>query len=230
MNTRVLNAQSLTELDLIDAILAQHTIVDYGYVNKVNADKTVDITHAVKPMLLNRRELPETITRNVEVLTFAGAGFSIEWDIKSGDRMLLLGLKDYVRNAGTVVKAESQSSGIHYNRATIKAVPLCVFKTDAKATISIKDGVVKLNADGVECKANKTVKIDGNKIELNGNSKQFVTWTELNSALSQFLTQLTLAMTTTPIVGNGSPQPTWTGMPTTIDISAAKSSTVVTGG
>lgn len=89
-------------------------------------------------------------------------------------------------------------------------------------------------------KSDKTIQIkdwNGNDILLssdgvaiNGNSKEFVTWAELNAALSTFLSQLTVAMTTTPIIGSGSPQATWTGLPTSINIDAAKTATVKTGG
>ena len=67
-------------------------------------------------------------------------------------------------------------------------------------------------------------------LPLYGNSKQFVTWAELNQALTDFMTGLITALTTTPIAGNGAPQPTWTDLPTQIDISGAKTTSVVTGG
>jgi hypothetical protein len=72
--------------------------------------------------------------------------------------------------------------------------------------------------------------IEGSEININGKTKQLVTWSELNQALSTFLNQLTLAMTTTPIIGNGSPQASWIGLPTYIDISSAKTTTIKTDG
>jgi hypothetical protein len=80
------------------------------------------------------------------------------------------------------------------------------------------------------CQPDGKIIATGDTIELNGNSKKLVTYAELNSALSTFLTGLTTALTTTPIIGNGSPQPAWAGLPTSIDISAAETSTVKTGG
>ena len=87
---------------------------------------------------------------------------------------------------------------------------------DQKTTIKNSNGDLILQSNG--------------NLEINGNSKQFVTWTELNTALTTFLTNLTIAMTTTPIIGNGAPQPTWINLPTSIDISSAKTTTVLTDG
>lgn len=66
-------------------------------------------------------------------------------------------------------------------------------------------------------------------VEINGNSDQIVKWAPLNSALSAFVSSLVTALTTTPIAGNGAPQPSWTGLPTSINIDAAKTDKLKTG-
>lgn len=143
-------ATGLSEKDLITNILNNFFIIDYGYINKVNADKTVNVTHAAKPVLLDGTELGETTTDNVEVLTISGTGFSIQWDYKAGDKVLLLGLKDYIPNVGNVSKAEVPKAFLHYDRTTIKAIPLCIFSDKAKVQITVKDGVFKIsNSSGV---------------------------------------------------------------------------------
>ncbi len=194
-------ATGLSDKDLIINILNNFFIVDYGYINKVNPDKTVNITHAVKPVLLDGTELSETTTDNVEVLTISGAGFSINWDYKANDKVLILGLKDYVPKVNNVKKAEVPKSFIHYDRSTIKCIPLCIFNSEAKAKIEIKDGTIAIN----------------------GNSKHFVTWEDLNTALNTFLGLLN---THTHSAG-GSGTPT---TPMTINIASAKTKTIVTGG
>lgn len=143
-------AMSLSEQDLITAILQSFFIVDYGYINKVNADKTVNVTHAAKSVMIDGTELPETTTDNVEVLTLSGAGFSIKWDYKAADKVLLLGLKDYISNVKDVTKAEVPKAFSHYSRATLKAIPLCVFSSDAKVTIEVKDGDITVKAKNVK--------------------------------------------------------------------------------
>jgi len=91
-------------------------------------------------------------------------------------------------------------------------------------------GFIHKSGNSIYMDKDGKILLKGQEINLNGNSKQFVTWTELNTALSQFVTLLNTALTTTPIIGNGSPQSTWTGLPTNIDISAAKTTTIKTGG
>lgn len=146
MNENILNAQNLNERDLIAAILASFYIVDYGYINKVNPDKTVNVTHAVKEKLWNGTELPETVTEDVQVLTICGAGFSVNFDYKAGDRVLLLGLRNYIDDVTKVSSAQPSDVYIHYNRASIKAIPLCVFSDDAKVKIDVTDGKMTITA------------------------------------------------------------------------------------
>lgn len=74
--------------------------------------------------------------------------------------------------------------------------------------------------------ADGTIDVAGKKINLNGDDKHLVTYAELNEAMQKLWT----AMTTTPIAGNGSTQPSWTGLPNGIDISASETTTVQTGG
>lgn len=222
----ILNSQSLSIRDVIEAIVSNKFIVDYGYINKVYPDKTVDVTHSAKPVLLDGTELPETVTHNVEVLVPCGAGLSVRFDWRAGDKVLLLGLKDFVPEADKVTEAKAPKSTVHYSRATLKAIPLCVFDADADTTVDVENGKVTIETDKIVC--------DTNKIELNGNSKQFVTWSELNSALSSFVTNLSTALLAATYV-NAAGTPTvlaWTGgtPPTTIDISSAKTTSVVTGG
>lgn len=173
--TSILNAQSLSERDLIASIVSSFYIVDYGYINKVNGDKTVNVTHAAKPVLTDGTELPETVTSNVEVLTICGAGFCVQWDYKAGDKVLLLGLKNYVPEAGAVKQAEIPKAFVHYTRATLKAIPLCVFSDEAKAKIIVENGKMTITTDD-------TLELDGN------NNGGLVIAPELTKQLG-FLTQ-----------------------------------------
>lgn len=142
-------ATGLSDRDLITNILKNYFIVDYGYINKVNSDQTVNVTHAAKQVLIDGTELTETTTSKVEVLTISGAGFSIQWDYKAGDKVLLLGLKDYVPYVDDVDQAQVPTAFIHYERANLKAFPLCVFNSDAKVQLIIKDGKLDINTEDV---------------------------------------------------------------------------------
>ena len=153
-------AMSLSEQDLITSILQNFFIVDYGYINKVNADRTVNVTHAAKSVLLDGTELQETTSDNVEVLTISGAGFSIQWDYKAKDRVLLLGLKDYIPKVEDVEKAEVPKAFMHYSRSTLKAIPMCIFSDRADVKIKAEGGNLT-----IECKGNCTVKSQHTKLE-----------------------------------------------------------------
>lgn len=158
---------SLSEQDLITSILQSFFIVDYGYINKVNADKTVNVTHAAKQVMMDGTELPETTTDNVEVLTLSGAGFSVKWDYKASDKVLLLGFKDYVESVDNVEKAEVPKAFMHYNRSTIKAIPLCVFSNDAKVTVEVKDGNITVNTKGdVKVTSKKDITVSAKNVKV----------------------------------------------------------------
>ena len=204
--------EKTTERTLIESILSSFYIVDYGFIKAVNPDETINVTHAKQLKTYDGVSLPAMETKNVEVLTLSGSGFSFKFDYKKGDKVLLLGLKDYIKKVEDVNAPSETTVYMHYSRETLKAIPLCVFNKDAKATIVVKDG----------------------KIELNGNDKQFVTWTELNTALTQFVTTLSTALLgATYVNAGGTPTPlAWTAgtPPQSLDISSAKTKTIVTGG
>lgn len=206
-------ALTLTDRDLIKNIVDNYFIIDYGIVSKVNPDKTINVIHAKIPVVINGPALKQMETKNLEVLTTAGGGFSFVFDIKKGDRVLLLGFKNYIESVDDVTAASEVNSALHYTRETMKAFPLCAFNGDAKVTIEAKDGTMKVDTE--------------QKLELNGNSKQFVTWSELNQALQQVITQI---KTHTHAVSGAAagPSPDLTAL--LLDISAAKTTSVVTGG
>lgn len=205
--------QRFTDRDLIDAVVASYFIVDYGFVEKVNEDGTVDVVHAKKPMTTSGEVLPELKTTGLEVLTFSCAELSIHFKAKKGDKVLLLGLKDYLKETENLNAATESGVFLHYSRETMKALPLSAFSGSAKIKIEANNGTLKVDAD--------------KQIELNGKDKQFVTWAELKDALDSFTNALNLHTHTCPSGGGPSSGP---ASPMTIDISAAKTTTVFTGG
>lgn len=227
-NDFIVRPARFTDRDLIEAIVSNFFIVDYGIIKEVNADKTVNVLHAKKLKALNGKVLENMETKNIEVLTLSGSGFALIWDIQKGDKVLLLGLKNPIEKTKDITEPEEPSSCLHYTRETLKALPLCVFSDKAKVKAEIKKGKLNVSAeDDIEltCKNHKVGAKQ--KIELNGNSKQFVTWAELNAALSQFVALVNAHVHTCTAPGSPtSPAVT----PMTIDISAAKTTTVVTGG
>lgn len=213
MGNSIFENEKTTERTLIESILSSFYIIDYGFIKAVNPDKTINVIHAKQLKTYDGTSLKSTITENVEVLTLAGAGFAFKFDYKKGDKVMLLGLKDYIKRVDEVTSASETTTYFHYTRETLKALPLCVFNDKAKVKVDVEGGTMKVTTE--------------KKIELNGSSKQFVTWAELNQALQGLITALN---SHTHSNGNeGSP----TGAPIaplTLDISASKTSTIVTGG
>ncbi len=182
-NSIFLNEKS-TERTLIESILSSYYIIDYGFIKTVNGDETIDVTHAKQLKTMEGETLPATVTKNVEVLTLAGAGFSFKFDYKKGDKVLLLGFKDYIPKTEDVTSATETTAYLHYSRETLKAIPMCVFNGDAKVKVEVKEGTltiecekdVNITAKGncnIEAKQNCTVKsvntkLTGGNVEIGG--------------------------------------------------------------
>jgi hypothetical protein len=140
MNNSIFAAERYNDRNLIESIVSSFFILDYGYIKTVNTDKTVDVIHAKRLKTYTGDSLKPTLTKGLEVLTIAGAGFSVQFDYKAGDKVLLLGLKDYVPKTKDVTSATETTSYLHYSRETMKALPLCVFNSDAKVQIKVENG------------------------------------------------------------------------------------------
>lgn len=147
MGNSVFFGEQYTDRTLIESILASHYIVDYGFIKAVNSDKTIDVTHAKQLKTLDGESLKATVTKNVEVLTLCGGGFSFTFDYKKGDKVLLLGLKDYVPKVEDVTSATETTAYLHYSRETLKAIPLCVFNGDAKVKVEVEKGTLTIECD-----------------------------------------------------------------------------------
>lgn len=148
MARSVFSAQKYTDRDLIESIVSSFYILDYGYIGRVNGDKTVDVVHAKRLKTVSGQSLPETVTKGVEVLTVATNAFSLNTDYQEGDKVLLLGLKNYVQNVGDVTEATETTAFMHYSRSTLKALPLCVFNADAQVKVEVKDGKMAIACKG----------------------------------------------------------------------------------
>ena len=213
MSYSVALSQDLTERSLIESILSSFYIVDYGFIKKVNGDKTVNVIHAKRLKTISGENLAQVETKNIEVLTLSTAGISFNLEYKSGDKVLLLGLKNLVEKVEDTKLATESKIYTHYSRSTLKAIPLCVFNADSLIKIEAAKGSLKINT-------NKNV-------ELNGNTKSFVTWDELNTALQNVIT---LLKSHTHPVPNGTSSTSLELATMALDITSAKTTTIKTGG
>ena len=158
MSNKYVIPEHFTDRSLIESILSSFFILDYGIVNEVNGDNTINVLHSKKLTMLDGSVLPPMETKNIEVLTLSGTGFSIVWDIQKGDKVLLLGLKMLIEKSADVNTPEESKSNLHYSRETLKAFPLCAFNDSAKVKIQIKDGAASIIANdkiNTECKEYK---------------------------------------------------------------------------
>lgn len=111
--------------DLIRQIVAQMFICDYGIVQKVNADKTVDVSHAVQGEYIDGTPVPITVTGSVEVVYPGSSSFAQTWPIAVGDGVLLIGLKDFVKTTKSIQPPKNPPNEFpHYSQDTLKAIPL----------------------------------------------------------------------------------------------------------
>ena len=102
---------------------------------------------------------------------------------------------------------------------------ICIACNNYNLNFTIQEGetvIYSTSADGNTIKSQIKLTVDG-KIELNGSSKTLVTYSELNTALQTLITGLN-SLLATKLDGGGAPGTL------TLDISAAETSTVKTGG
>ena len=107
---------------------------------------------------------------------------------------------------------------------------LVVSSGDPRTAPTLEEGEVAFwSADGVVVKIDKDKKVritGAASIDLNGDSKRFVTWDELNTALQSHTHSAGSLVSTAP----GSPVTGVTGSPVSLDISGAKTTSIKTGG
>lgn len=137
--------------------------------------------------------------------------------------------------SGLISKPYKDKEGIVLNLSKNKYVAIG-FRDSNSSSLGIKEGEIALystsNSGGIKSKIilkqNGDILIDSSSnIELNGNSKTFVTFTELDTALKKFTQILNTHTHTASSFGSPTTPPTPT---MSIDISNAKTKTIFTGG
>lgn len=163
---------SLTDADVIDSIICSYFHDDIGIIDVVNSDGTINVTHAIKPTLRDGTQLDEMQLKNVEVFYPSGAYFKIKWKLKEGDKVLLVGLRDYIKSVQEIQHSAPADILVHYNRETLKAMPICgnadgqtvleVLDDEIKLTCSIKNTTIDLKTDlSVTTDANVIINVSG---------------------------------------------------------------------
>lgn len=206
------------DISLTRRVISNYAFIDYGIVQEYKSGR-------IKVKLAHNMLGKDIELINIEVLTPGSKAFSIRHKLVQGDIVKLVSSIALVDSVAELTKA-ILSTVMPYSAPTIKAVPLANFANAKNKLDILDDGSYKITGNGysIEVTTGGTIKINGQAIELNGNTKQFITWTEFNTAYQNMLTIVKAHVHP----GSGTPSPTLTAM--TSDISAAKTTTVKTDG
>lgn len=182
--------------------------VQIGRVEEVQIDKqTVTVELQIKRVLDDGRSIKYPPLVDVPFLVLQGGGSYIQLPVKKGDYCIVL-FNDRCIDGWW-------SSGAVQEPACQRMHSL----SDGIALIGINPGGAPLISDKGD-----TVQISGPEIHMNGDGKRLVTWDELNTALQNHTHAAgTLVAPNGPVTGA-------TGSPVALDITAAKTTTIKTGG
>lgn len=197
--------------ELRNDIFATFNCVQIGKIEKVTpAEQTVEISIQIKRAAADGTSTATPILVDCPYFVLQGGGAYIDMPITAGDFCIVLfNDRDIDTWWDSANLADPHSTRKHS-------------LSDGLALVGINPKPDALAMDG-----SKTRVINPAGIELNGNTKTFVTHTELNMALQTFITALNLHTHTTTTAGNPTSQPT---APMALDISAAATTTIKTGG
>lgn len=125
-----------TEKQMIQSIIAEMIIADYGIVTKVTDNKTVDVEHAVRRVVMGGINAPEIplgarITQGVELLFPSSASFGQSWTVAVGDGVLLIGLQNSLPTTAGLTESSVAAEFWHYSAETMKAIPLQAIRSDS---------------------------------------------------------------------------------------------------
>ena len=147
MKDFILEGMSLSDRDVVLSIINSRFIIDYGTILQDNGDGTANVQHAVpmSPKYPPNDWVPmtPTVTNNVEVLYLSGGQFSTSFKVTIGDPVLLVGLKDFVKNTKSL-DGQPLTVFNHYNQNTLKAIPLAGSNAMAIAQINVVNGLLQI--------------------------------------------------------------------------------------
>ena len=190
-----------------DEVFATLNCVQIGKIETVkSSEQTVEISLQIRRLAEDGTSEPYPVLVDCPYFVLQGGGAYIDMPITADDYCLVLfNDRDIDAWWSTANVADPASTRKHSF-------------SDAIAIVGLNPKTAPLGMDGT-----KTRIINSHGIELNGNTKQFVTWDALNTALQGFITALNLAFASKQ---NGS----GAAGGLSIDISAAKTTTIKTGG
>jgi Phage protein Gp138 N-terminal domain len=195
-------------LDEVKAdIFSTFNCVQIGKISKVtSSEQTVEIELQIRRLAADGTSTKYPLLVDCPYFVLQGGGAYIDMPIKAGDYCLVLFNDRNIDNWWSTANVADPATARKHSLS------------DALAIVGINPKTSPLAMDGTKLRI-----INDDGIELNGNSKQFVTWAELNSALQTFVGAINTLFASK---SNGS----GTAGTLSLDISAAKTTTIKTGG
>lgn len=179
---------------------------------------------SVKPLVkfkVNNELLSYPVIDNVPVIFPTTQNFRFVYPLNNGDGCIIFfseqSLENWLSSSGEEVEPGDNR---RYSVSDAFCVPGLFPFGNVGKTGDTKDVILEID--------NSNIIINGDTIELNGNTKRFVTYAELNTAIQTFITALnshTHAVTTAPGTTGPVNPPSLA-----LDISTAETQTVKTGG
>jgi hypothetical protein len=192
-------------------IFASLNCVNIGKVESINSsEQTVEVTLQIKRLAQDGTSTAWPMLVDCPYFVLQGGGAYIDMPIAAGDFCLVL-FND--RNIDTWWNTANM---------TDPRTPRKHSMSDGIALVGLNPKPQALDHDGT-----KTRVINENGIEFNGNTKTFVTHAELDTALQTFMTALNAHVHTSASSGSPTTPPV---SPMSLDISAAETTTIKTGG
>lgn len=209
------------DLSLIRRVISNYSFIDYGIVEEYKAGR-------IKVKLAHQLLEKDVYLTDVEVITKGSKAFSIQYTLVKGDIVRLLSSKSLVDSVAELTQA-TLSASLPYSTVTIKAEPLSNFAKAKNQIDILDDGSYSITGNGysIEVATDGSIKISGKALELNGNTKRFMTWDAFNTAYQALINKLNLHIHTSSGSGGPTSAPTVT---MTSDISGAKTTTLKTDG
>ena len=131
-------SHKLNDYGLFSSFLSRMSIVDYGIVQTVNGNR-IDVQNITYPSGGSA-----IVTKDVELLFPSSSGLTISWEVKSGDTVLLLASRRYVKSLKTSTTPSAELTASGYDKSCLKAIPISFVNTTSAFTITEQNGMIQM--------------------------------------------------------------------------------------
>jgi hypothetical protein len=238
-----MNADEILPANTLSVIAAQKAdifstfhCIQIGKIEKVTkAEQTVEVTLQIKRLASDGTSAAIPLLVDVPFMVLQGGGSYIDLPIAVGDYCIVLfndrDIDTWWSTANMADPATTRKHDLSDGIAIVGLNPKTKVRTrdGVKARVVSDENIALETEKQIELKSTAETKVTASKVELNGNTKTFVTHAELTIALSAFLVTLNAHVHNYNVLGVPTPV-TPPVTPMTLDISSAATTTIKTGG